>query len=150
MLTAHRPHRTEEERLMTVGEGRWTRTRTLVSIVAFMHLFGAFTLIAAPHAQLFTQGARPALDLMPRALWALLFLAGGLGACSLLFRYTGLRQFGTWLLVIPVQCVWVGASALAVLNGHGGAMSMVFLPALLAYTVVTALWTFWDYLMGKR
>jgi hypothetical protein len=121
-----------------------------VSVVAFMHLLGAFTLLAAPHTQLFTQGARPALDLMPRALWAALFLAGGLGAVSLLFRYTGPRQFVTWLLVIPVQCVWVGASALAVIDGHGGALSMVFLPTLLAYTVISALWTFWDFLTGKR
>jgi tryptophan-rich sensory protein len=151
MLTM--PHPTEEEQaLLTVaGWGsRWTRTRTLLSIVAAMHLLGAFTLLAAPDSQLFTQGARPAFDLFPPFVWALLFLAGGIGAATLLHRYTGPRQFVTWLFVIPAQCVWVGASAFAVLGGHGGAMSMVFLPALLAYTTVTALWVFWDFVTGKR
>lgn len=145
-------HTDEQRALLTVARWwqNWTRTRTLVAIVAAMHWLGAFTLIAAPHAQLFTQGARPALALMPTPLWALLFLLGGVGAGSLLHKFTGPRQFGTWVFVIPVQCVWVGASAFAVWAGHGGAMSMVFLPALLAFTVVTAFWVFWDFLSGKR
>jgi hypothetical protein len=150
MLT-HVP--TEKERaLLTVGQwgSRWTRTRILVAAVTTMHLFGAFTLLAAPDAQLFTQGARPALNLLPPLVWSGLFLMGGLGGISLLHRYTGPRQFVTWLFVIPTQIVWVAASAFAVLNGHGGAMSMVFLPALLFISSATALWVFWDFITGKR
>jgi hypothetical protein len=122
----------------------------MVAVVTVMHLLGAVMLLAAPRNQLFTQGASPALTLFPPPLWAALFLLGGLSAASLLHRFTGPRQFAAWLFVIPTQCVWVGASAFAVLSGRGGAMSVVFLPALLAWTVITAAWIFWDYLTGKR
>lgn len=152
MLTAT-PHRTDEERaLLTVGQwwARWTRTRSMVAVVAALHLLGAFTLAFAPREQLINVGTRPAFALMPPSAWAVLFFLGGLSALALLHRFTGPRQFATWITCVPAQATWAAASVLAVLDGHGSAMAVAFLPAVLAWTVITAAVVALDFASGKR
>lgn len=127
---------------------RWPQA--LVSIVAGLHLVGAFTLTFAPTNQLFTQGTRPVFELFPPPVWAVAFLVGGLGAASLLHRVTGWRQVATWLTVLPTQTVWIAASIMAVAGGGGSAMGVVFLCAVFLFTAVTAGVVAHDYTTGKR
>jgi hypothetical protein len=153
MLTIAPPHWSDEERaLMTVAHWsqRWTRTRTMVAVVAALHLCGAVTLAFAPASQLINVGTLPAFDLAPRGAWAVMFALGGLGSVALLAGYTGLRQLLTWLLVIPTQAMWAGSTVLAVLNGGGSAMAVAFMPAILAFTVITAAVVALDFASGKR
>lgn len=155
MLTVAPPHWSDEERaLMAVARWwqrlRWTKTRSLLAVVAALHLVGAWTLVFAPDNQLFTQGTRPVFALFPPAVWAVAFLIGGLGAASLLWRFTGPRQLITWFTVLPSQTMWIGASVIAVAHGGGSAMGVVFLPAVLAFTVITAVVVAFDFTSGKR
>lgn len=150
MLTHHPTE--QEQALLTVGRvfSRWTRTRTMVAVVAALHLMGAVTLAFAPRQQLINVGTQPAFAFMPPAAWAVLFLAGGLSALAVLHRFTGLRQFATWITCVPAQATWAAASLLAVFDGHGSAMAVAFLPAVLAWTVITAVVVALDYAAGKR
>jgi hypothetical protein len=151
-MLLHMPHQSDREALLTVGQwwSGWTRTRTMVSIVAVLHLVGAFTLAFAPRDQLVNVGTRPAFAVLPPAAWAVLFLLGGLGALALLHRYTGPRQFLTWVTCVPAQAMWAASSVLAVLDGGGSAMAVAFLPAVVAFTVLTAVVVALDYVSGKR
>jgi len=143
---------------MTVGRwfARLDLADALVAVVAALHLVAAFTLVAAPDNQLFTQGTRPVFDLFPPPVWFAAFLIGGLAAASLLFRVTGLRQVLTWITVLPTQTVWLAASILAVREGVvddrpiGSAMGVVFLSAVLAFTAITAGVVAHDFTSGKR
>lgn len=128
----------------------WSKARSLLLVVAFLHLAGAYTLVFAPHSQLFTQGTRPVFDLFPPPVWAVAFLIGGAGAASLLHRFTGGRQMLTWFTVLPTQTVWIGASVIAVAHGGGSAMGVVFLLSVLAFTVITAGVVAFDFASGKR
>jgi amino acid transporter len=150
MLT-HVP--TEQERaVLTVGRwwGRWSRTRSMVAVVAALHLLGAFVLAFAPRDQLINVGTRPAFALMPPAAWAILFLLGGLSALAVLHEFTGVRQVLTWLTCVPAQATWAAASVLAVYDGSGSAMAVAFLPAIVAFTGITAVAVALDYAAGKR
>jgi hypothetical protein len=115
-----------------------------------MHLLGAFTLTCAPRDQLINVGTRPAFSLMPPSMWAVLFLVGGLGALSLLRRFTWAGQFLTWVACVPAQAMWATSSVLAVYDGGGSAMAVAFLPAILAFTVLAAVVVALDYAAGKR
>jgi len=153
MLTVAPPHWSDEERaLMTVGRwwSNWTRTRSMLAVVAALHLLGAFTLAFAPAEQLVNVGTQPAFDLMPRPVWAVLFLLGGLCSLALLHRFTGVRQVATWLVAVPAQTMWAGSTVLAVLHGGGSAMALVFLPPVVAFTALTAVVVALDYASGKR
>jgi hypothetical protein len=150
MLT-HVP--TEQERaLLTVGQwwSRWTRTRSMVAVVAALHLLGAFTLAFAPRDQLINVGTKPAFAVMPPSAWAVMFLLGGMGAVSLLHAFTGPRQFFTWLFCMPAQAMWAASSVLAVIQGGGSAMAVAFLPAVVAFTALTAAVVALDFASGKR
>jgi hypothetical protein len=153
MLTAVPPYLTDEERaLLTVGSWwpTWTRTRSMLAVVAVLHLVGAFTLAFAPRGQLINVGTRPAFAVMPPNAWAVLYLIGGLGCLSLLVRFTGPRQFITWVTCWPAQLVWAASSVLAVLDGGGSAMAVAFLPVVVAFTTLTAGFVAWDFASGKR
>jgi hypothetical protein len=131
----------EQERALLTMVARWPRVdgeRALLIVVTALHGIGAFTLLFAPDAQLFTQGTRPVFALFPPQVWAVAFLIGSTCAAMLLRRVTGPRQLATWLTVLPTQAVWLGASLMAVSHGGGSAMGVVFLTAVLAFTVVTA------------
>jgi hypothetical protein len=95
-------------------------------------------------------GPKPAFSVMPPAAWAVLFLLGGLGGLSLLHAYTGPRQFFTWLFCVPAQAMWAASSILAVIDGGGSAMAVAFLPAVVAFTALTAAVVALDYASGKR
>lgn len=150
MLTAHRT--AEERALLTVAHWwqHWSRTRSMIAVVAALHLIGAFTLAFAPRNQLINVGTRPAFSVMPPSAWAVLFLLGGLGSLSLLLAFTGPRQVCTWITTIPAQTMWAASSVLAVLNGTGSAMAVAFLPAVVAFTVLTAVVVALDFASGKR
>lgn len=128
----------------------WTKGKALVSVVAGLHLFGAYTLLFAPNNQLFTQGTRPVFELFPPLVWALAFLIGGTAALTLLFRVTAAGQIITWATVLPTQAVWISASIMAVLRGGGSAMGVVFLSAVWLFTAITALVMAFDFTTGKR
>lgn len=134
--------------------GRWwarlDRVDAMLAVVTALHLLGAVTIAFAPTSQLINVGTRPAFQTLPRPVWAVLFLLGGVGALSLLVRVTVLRQLFAWFLCVPTQAMWAAASILAVLEGGGSAMAVVFLPAVLVWTCLTALFVGWDYLSGRR
>jgi hypothetical protein len=147
------PRLTDEERmLLTVAHWwqHWTRTRSMVAVVATLHLVGAFTLACAPRDQLINVGTRPAFALMPPIAWAVLFLLGGVGSVALLFELTGPRQVFTWSTTIPAQTMWAVSSVLAVIDGGGSAMAVAFLPAVWAFTALTAVIVALDFASGKR
>jgi hypothetical protein len=132
---------TEQERALLTVVARWPRIEgewALLVVVAALHGIAAFTLLAAPNAQLFTQGTRPVFALFPPPLWAVAFLIGSACAVMLLQGVTARRQLATWMTVLPTQAVWWAASVMAVSRGGGSAMGVVFLTAVLAFTAVTA------------
>jgi hypothetical protein len=152
-MLLHVPHRqTDQEALLVVGQwgARWTRTRTMVSIVAVLHLLAAFTLTFAPRNQLVNVGTRPAFAMLPPVAWAVLFLVGGLGCLSLLHTFTGPRQVFTWAFCVPTQLMWAGSTVLAVLDGGGSAMAVAFMPVVVAWTLLTAAVVALDFASGKR
>ncbi|NUP83919.1 MAG: hypothetical protein HOV96_40975 [Nonomuraea sp.] len=147
------PYRSDEqEALLTVVQRlrKFPVARALLTVVMVLHLWGALTLIYAPHVQLFTQGTRPVFDLFPPGVWAVAFCVGGVTAAALLARFTIPRMFVTWLTVLPTQAVWLAASVLAVSRGGGSAMGIVFLTPVLASTAITAVVVAMDYTTGKR
>jgi hypothetical protein len=147
------PPRTEQERALLTVAGwwhGWSRTRSMLAVVAVLHLVGAFTLAFAPRDQLINVGTRPAFSVLPPVAWAVLFLLGGLGSVSLLLTFTGPRQVLTWVTTIPAQTMWAASSVLAVIDGGGSAMAVAFLPVVVAFTALTAGFVAWDYASGKR
>ena len=106
----------------------WERF-TLSTCTVFHALLG-FTLLAAPLEQVYNAGTAPVFALASRFAWGALSLAAGL-ATGLLLRYrASIMQFVAWLLVFPLGAVWLIAFVLAVLQGHGSAISIVVWPVL--------------------
>jgi tryptophan-rich sensory protein len=152
-MLLHVPHRqTDQEALLVVGQwwSRWTRTRTMLAAITVMHMLGAFTLAFAPRGQLVNVGTRPVFDLFPPHVWAVLFLLGGLSSASLLHRFTAPRQALAGFLTVGTQAVWAYAADLAVIQGDGSAMAVVFLPMIVAVTVLTIVFVSLDLASGKR
>lgn len=116
-----------------VGAPVWRRfdwERFLIGTCCGFHTLLGFALLAAPVEQVYNAGTAPVFALAPRFVWGVLFLAAGL-ASGLLLRYRNpVSQFVAWLLVFPLGAVWLMAFALAVLQGHGSAISVIVWPAL--------------------
>lgn len=104
--------------------------RFTVSTCAGFHGLLGFTLLAAPIEQVYNAGTQPVFALASRYLWAVLFLAAGVAAGMLLHYRRPFHQFIAWMLVFPLGAVWLTAFTLAVLQGHGSALSIVVWPAL--------------------
>jgi tryptophan-rich sensory protein len=155
MLTVAPPHWSDEEQALMAVAHWWdlfalTKSRALVFVVTALHLIAAVTLVAAPHVQLFTQGTRPVFSLFPPPVWAAAFLLGGLASGSLLFRLSGRRLAVALFTVYPTQTMWIGASVIAVWQGRGSSMGVVFLTAVFAFTVITGAVAAADFASGKR
>ena len=148
-MIAHRPVRSQD-----FLKNPWFRVfdwdKVLVAVIAALHLWASATLVLAPHVQLFTQGTRPMFALFPPTAWAVGFVIGGIATAFLAYRVTAARQVFAWFAVCPVQTMWLGASVLAVTRGGGSAMEVVFLSAVLAFTVVIAIKVAVDFTSGKR
>lgn len=152
MLTVLPPSSVEEEPLRTlVVNWRHYLGRVLLTVVAAMHTWLALTLLLAPDSQLFTQGTSPMFALAAPAKWAVGFAVGGAAAWMLLLRSTTTRLWITWLTVLPVQVMWLGAAVLAVVFGSGGsATSVVFLSAIVAFTAITTITVWSEHTSRKR
>ena len=114
----------------------WERF-TLSTCAGFHGLLG-FTLLAAPIEQVYNAGTAPVFALASRYVWAVLFLAAGLASGLLLHYRAPLHQFIAWLIVFPLGAVWLAAFTLAVLQGHGSALSIVVWVTLYAPWAVVA------------
>lgn len=99
--------------------------RFTLSTCAGFHTLLGFTLLAAPVEQVYNAGTAPVFALASRYVWAVLFLAAGLASGLLLHYRAPLHQFIAWLIVFPLGAVWLAAFTLAVLQGHGSALSIV-------------------------
>lgn len=129
---------------------RFRSARALLTVVCVVFLWAAATLLLAPGAQLFTEGTQPAFTLFPPPVWAVLFAAGGIACGWLLARFTLPRMFTAGVLVLPVQVMWLAASALAVTRGAGSPLGVVFFGGLVLFTLVTAAVVAVDFTSGKR
>ena len=117
---------------------RFDWERFLIATCTGFHALLGFTLVAAPIDQVYNAGTAPVFALAPRFVWGVLFLAAGFFS-GLLLRYRApLFQFAAWLLVFPLGTAWLAAFTLAVLQGHGSALSVVVWPTLYVSWAVLA------------
>jgi hypothetical protein len=113
----------------------WLRSfdwdRFLLAKCAVFHTLVAFTIFVAPWDQLYNAGTAPVWDMAPRSMWAAGFMAGAI-ASGLAAHYLprGILLFFVALMVFPLGIIWFAAFVLAVLQGHGSALSVVVWPFL--------------------
>lgn len=138
MLMTHRPER--HKRQLPPGLRRFDWPMFLHEWGAAFHLLFGITLALAPYQQIYTTASQPVLDMGSRYLWAALMLLGGV---ALLWLARDLRPrallLATALIVIPNGAVWLAAFIVAVLEGHGSALSVVIWPALYGPVIVAML-----------
>lgn len=129
MLTVRPPERVEAGPLRRLKQFDWERF--LLAKCSAFHLLAAFTLAFAPHDQVYNAGTAPVFALASPHLWALAFAAGGVAA-GLGSRYMphGIPLFLLALAVFPLGVLWFSAFVMAVLQGHGSALSVVVWPFL--------------------
>lgn len=112
----------------------WSRfdwQRFLVGWAGLFHAAVAFTLAGAPYWQILNAGTAPVFALASRYVWALLFAVAAASAVSMLLtNYRPALQMLTWLTVFPLGGTWLVAFALAVLQGHGSALSVIVWPVI--------------------
>ena len=112
----------------------WSRfdwQRFLIFWCAVFHAAVAFTLACAPYWQILNAGTAPVFALASRYLWALLFAVAAASAVAMLLtNYRPGLQMLTWLTVFPLGGTWLVAFTLAVLQGHGSALSVIVWPVI--------------------
>lgn len=103
------------------------------------HLGTAVPLAFAPASQVVTAGTLPVFQMAPRPVWAVLFLVAGVAVLLLSERLGSFPlQLLTWFTVFPLGGLWLTAFSLAVVSGHGSALSIGVWVSLYGPWVVTA------------
>jgi len=132
MLIAH-PHvigSKERRTLATVTRKFRAWVPGLVLSCAAFHILAGLILGFAPEAVIVSKGTQPVLELLPREVWAVIFIGVGVLVYCLFSRIHRLSSIAIRTVVLWVAGAWFTTFLLAVFRGEGNAIGLIIWPFL--------------------